>query len=85
MLPRTLLYCTKKSPGIHAFIRRRGQGSLDPPENRRNIVLPWSSEESKSCQLSIQCWAIIGLPANSNGVSLVAQCRHANSVPYQKK
>ena len=42
-----------------------GQGSLDPPENCRNIVLPWSSEESQSCQLSIQCWAIIGLPANS--------------------
>ena len=25
----------------------------------------WSSEESQSCKLSIQCWAIIGLPANS--------------------
>ena len=25
----------------------------------------WSSEESQSCQLSIHCWAIIGLPANS--------------------
>ena len=25
----------------------------------------WSSEGYLSCQLSIQCWAIIGLPANS--------------------
>ena len=42
--------------------------SLDPPENCRNIVFPCNAghgEESQSCQLSIQCWAIIGLPANS--------------------
>ena len=38
MLPRTLLYCTENVAGIHACIRWRGQGSLDPPENRRNIV-----------------------------------------------
>ena len=42
-----------------------GVSGPPPPENRRNIALPWSSEESQSCQLSIQCWAIIGLPANS--------------------
>ena len=70
VLPRTLLYCTENVAGIHACIRGRGQGSLDLPENRRNIVFPcndqcWSSEESQSCQLSIQCWAIIGLPAKS--------------------
>ena len=58
MLPRILLYCTENVAGIHACIRGRGQRSLDPPENRRNIVFP--------------------------GVSLVARCRHANSVPYQK-
>ena len=40
MLPRTLLYCTENVAGIHACIRGRGQGSLDPPENRRNIVFP---------------------------------------------
>ena len=42
MLPRTLLYCTENVAGINACIRGRGQGSLDPPENRRNrpIVFP---------------------------------------------
>ena len=38
MLPRTLLYCTENVAGIHVCIRGRGQGSLNPPENRRNIV-----------------------------------------------
>ena len=39
MLPRTLLYCTENVHVFsHACIRGRGQGSLDPPENRRNIV-----------------------------------------------
>ena len=65
MLPRTLLYCTENAQVFMRVSGGRGQGSLDPHENRRNIVLPWSSEESQSCQLSIQCWAIIGLPANS--------------------
>ena len=37
---RILLYCTENVAGIHACIRERGQGSLDPPENRRNIVFP---------------------------------------------
>ena len=36
----SLLYCTENVAGIHACIRGRGQGSLDPPENRRNIVFP---------------------------------------------
>ena len=40
MLPRTLLYCTENVAGIHACIRGRGQGSLDPPESRRNKVFP---------------------------------------------
>ena len=40
MLPRTLLYCTENVAGIHACIRGRGQGSLDPPEYHRNIVFP---------------------------------------------
>ena len=40
VLPRTLLYCIENVAGIHACTRGRGQGSLDPPENRRNIVLP---------------------------------------------
>ena len=69
VLPRTLLYCTENVAGIHACIRGRGQGSLNPPENRRNIVFPCNAGPVKnhkvSCQLSLQCWAIIGLPANS--------------------
>ena len=40
MFPWSLLYCTENVAGIHACIRGRGQGSLDPPENRRNIVFP---------------------------------------------
>ena len=39
MLPRTLLYCTENVAGIHACIRGRGQGSLDPPENSRYSIL----------------------------------------------
>ena len=57
MLPRTLLYCTENVAGIHACIWGRGQGSLDPPENRRNIVFPCNAgpvKNHKSCQLSIQ-------------------------------
>ena len=67
VLPRTVLYCTENVAGIHACIRGRGQGSLDPPENSRySIPLQyWSSEESQSCQFSIKCWAIIGSPPNS--------------------
>ena len=41
MLPRTLLYCNENVAGIHACIRGRGQGSLDPPENRRNQIELW--------------------------------------------
>ena len=40
MLPKSLLYCTENVADIHACIRGRGEGSLDPPENRRNIVFP---------------------------------------------
>ena len=48
MLPRTLLYCTENVAGIHACIRGRGQGSLDPPENRRNIVFPCNAGPVKN-------------------------------------
>ena len=48
MLPRTLLYCTENVAGIHACIRGRGQGSLDPPENRRNIVYPCNAGPVKN-------------------------------------
>ena len=69
VLPRTLLYCTENVAGIHACIRGRGQGSLNPPYNRKNIVFPCNAGPVKkykvSCQpISLQCWAIIGLPAN---------------------
>ena len=47
-LPRTLLYCTENVAGIHACIRGRGQGSLDPPENRRNIVFPCNAGPVKN-------------------------------------
>ena len=42
-------------------------GSGSPWKSQKyNIPLQcWSSDESQSCQLSIQCSAIIGLPANS--------------------
>ena len=43
MLPRTLLYCTE-----NACIRGRGQWSLDPPENRRNIVFPCNADPMKN-------------------------------------
>ena len=36
-----VLYC-------HACIRGRGQGSLDPPENRRNIVYPCNAGPVKN-------------------------------------
>ena len=49
MLPRTLLYCTENVADIqHACIRGRGQGSLDPPENRRNIVFPCNAGPVKN-------------------------------------
>ena len=48
MLPRTLLYCTEDVAGIHACIRGRGQGSLDPPENHRNIVFPCNAGPLKN-------------------------------------
>ena len=48
MLPRTLLYCTENVACIHACIRGRGQGSLDPPENRRNIVFPCNAGPVKN-------------------------------------
>ena len=49
VLPRTLkLYCTEIVAGIHACIRGRGQGSLDPPENRRNIVFPCNAGPVKN-------------------------------------
>ena len=34
--------------GIHACIRGRGQGSLDPPKNRRNIVFPCNAGPVKN-------------------------------------
>ena len=43
VLPRTLLYCTEN---VQAF--RRGQGSLDPPENRRNLVFPCNAGPVKN-------------------------------------
>ena len=48
MLPQTLLYCTEI---VQAFMRvsgGRGQGSLDPPENRRNIVFPCNAGPVKN-------------------------------------
>ena len=48
MLPRTLLYCTENVAGTHACIQGRGQGSLDPPFNRRNIVFPCNAGPVKS-------------------------------------
>ena len=48
MLPRTLLYCTENVAGIHACMRGRRQGSLDPPENRRNIVYPCNAGPVKN-------------------------------------
>ena len=58
VLPRTLLYCTENVTLIHACIWGMGQGSLNPPENRRNIVFPCNAGPVKnhkvSCQLSLQ-------------------------------
>ena len=48
MLPRTLLYCNVNVAGIHACIQGRGQGSLDPSENRRNIVFPCNAGPVKN-------------------------------------
>ena len=45
---RILLYCTENAAGIHACIRERGQGSLDPPKNRRNIVFPCNAGPVKN-------------------------------------
>ena len=44
----TLLYCTENAAGINACIRGRGQGSLDLPENRRNIVFPCNAGPVKN-------------------------------------
>ena len=52
VLPRTLLYCTENVAGIHACIRGRGQGSLNPPENRRNIVFPCNAGPVKNHKVS---------------------------------
>ena len=53
VLSRTLLYCTENVAGIHACIRGRGQGSLDPPENRRNIhCSKYLKEHCIFCHLS---------------------------------
>ena len=43
MLPRTLLYCTEN---VQVFMRV--SGSLDPPENRRNIVFPCNAGPVKN-------------------------------------
>ena len=59
MLPRTLLYSTEKVAGIDACIRERGQGSLDPPENRRNIVFPCNAglvKNHKHANLAFNEW-----------------------------
>ena len=48
MLPRTLLNCTENVAGIHACIRGRGHGSLDPPENRRNMSYPCNAGPVKN-------------------------------------
>ena len=48
VLPRTLLYCTENVAGIQGCIRGRGQGSLDHPENRRNIVFPCNAGAVKN-------------------------------------
>ena len=48
VLTWTLLYCTENNAGIHACIRGRWQGSLDPPENRRYIVFPCNAGPVKN-------------------------------------
>ena len=55
--------CTENVAGIHACIRGRGQGSLDPPENRRNVVFPSNAGPVKNHKVANL--AIISLPANS--------------------
>ena len=67
VLPRTLLYCTENVAGIHACIRGRGQGSPDPPENRRNKVFPrnaGSVKTHKVANLAFNVGPPSGLPAN---------------------
>ena len=83
MLPVTHplnLHCTENVAGIHACIQcpQRGKGSIDPPENRRNIVflcnagpvknqkvanLAFNVEPSSVCQ-QIQ-WRFTGGPMSS--------------------
>ena len=62
---------------MHGRIQRGGTGGPDPPlpKNHKNIgfvcnTSPGSPEKSQSCQVSNQCWAIIGPPAKRhlNGV-----------------
>ena len=48
VFPQALLYCTENVAGIHACIRGRGQESLDPPLNRRNIVFHCNAGPVKS-------------------------------------
>ena len=48
MLPPTLFYCIENVTGIHACIRGRGPGSLEPPENCRNIVFPCNAGPVKN-------------------------------------
>ena len=57
---------------LQVFMRVSGGGvrGLWIPLKIAEMSVPlqcWSrsTEESQSCQLSIQCWAFIGLPANS--------------------
>ena len=85
VLPRILLHCTENVAGIHACIRVRGQGSLDPPENRRNIVFPCNAGPVKNHKIANFAFNVghHRFASKFNVVSLVTRCRHANSAPYQ--
>ena len=48
VLPRTLLYCTENVQVLMRISGGRGQRSLDPPENRRNIVFPCNAGPVKN-------------------------------------
>ena len=89
MPPRTLLYCTETAAGIHACIRGRGQGSLGPPENRRNIVFPCNAGPDPLKNLKVANLAFnVGPSSVCQQIqwrfATVARCRHVNSVPYKK-
>ena len=65
---------------VHVRIQRGGgQGVPTPPENHKNIGFPSNigldALKSRSYQASIQCWAIIVLPAkrHQNGGSLAGR------------